>query len=99
MALIPCPECRRQVSDRARSCPGCGYPLDGSAPRQITSVTHAAPADGAWLAGNTRGFSETTLASSNVGMVVAVWVVGLIGLALLGWQLSPVGAVARELQL
>jgi hypothetical protein len=32
-------------------------------------------------------------------MVVAVWVVGLIGLALLGWQLSPVGAVARELQL
>jgi hypothetical protein len=27
MALISCPECRRQVSDRAASCPQCGYPI------------------------------------------------------------------------
>lgn len=26
MALIPCPECGRQVSDQAMSCPGCGHP-------------------------------------------------------------------------
>ena len=25
--LIPCPECGRQVSDRARACPGCGFPV------------------------------------------------------------------------
>lgn len=25
MALINCPECGRQVSDKAVSCPGCGY--------------------------------------------------------------------------
>lgn len=24
MALIPCPECAREVSDQAASCPGCG---------------------------------------------------------------------------
>ena len=27
MALISCPECNSQVSDRAASCPKCGYPL------------------------------------------------------------------------
>jgi hypothetical protein len=27
MALTNCPECSRQVSDRAGTCPGCGHPL------------------------------------------------------------------------
>lgn len=27
MALIPCPECSREVSDRAENCPHCGYPI------------------------------------------------------------------------
>ena len=27
MALIKCPECGKQVSDKAQSCPNCGYPL------------------------------------------------------------------------
>ena len=26
MALIKCPECGREISDKAFSCPGCGYP-------------------------------------------------------------------------
>lgn len=29
MALITCPECGREISDKAVSCPGCGFPLDG----------------------------------------------------------------------
>lgn len=29
MALINCPECGRQISDRAISCPGCGYQMSG----------------------------------------------------------------------
>ena len=32
MALVRCPECAREVSDRAESCPGCGYPLRPSGP-------------------------------------------------------------------
>lgn len=28
MALIKCPECGRQVSDKAPTCPGCGSPID-----------------------------------------------------------------------
>ncbi len=27
MALIKCPECGSEVSDRAASCPRCGYPI------------------------------------------------------------------------
>src|SRR5262249_35388945 len=27
MALISCPECRREVSDRAPACPHCGWPI------------------------------------------------------------------------
>lgn len=30
MSLIKCPECGKQVSDKASSCPGCGYPIAGS---------------------------------------------------------------------
>lgn len=31
MALIKCPECELQVSDKALSCPHCGYPMKSSA--------------------------------------------------------------------
>jgi hypothetical protein len=27
MALIKCPECNKQISDRVKACPHCGYPL------------------------------------------------------------------------
>lgn len=28
MALINCPECDKQVSDKAKACPNCGFPID-----------------------------------------------------------------------
>lgn len=31
MSIIRCPECSRDISDKARSCPCCGYPLDDEA--------------------------------------------------------------------
>lgn len=27
MALISCPECNKQISDKAKFCPQCGFPL------------------------------------------------------------------------
>lgn len=30
MALIACPECRKKISDKATTCPSCGFPI-GSA--------------------------------------------------------------------
>lgn len=37
MALIQCPECTLQVSDKALSCPHCGYPMDKGLIRQKTA--------------------------------------------------------------
>ncbi|MFP4080867.1 MAG: hypothetical protein ACLFMW_07815 [Ectothiorhodospira sp.] len=37
MALIECPECGRQVSDKAPTCPGCGVPI---AARQSAETVH-----------------------------------------------------------
>jgi len=34
MALIPCPECDSEVSDKAPSCPKCGVPI-ASAPKEV----------------------------------------------------------------
>lgn len=34
MALIKCPECELQVSDKALSCPHCGYPINKSPTQQ-----------------------------------------------------------------
>ena len=28
MALIDCPECKKEISDKANSCPHCGYPIN-----------------------------------------------------------------------
>ena len=32
MALIKCPECGRQVSDKAKACPDCGFPIAENRP-------------------------------------------------------------------
>ena len=43
MALIKCPECNREISDKAESCPHCGYPItrlknnNGKQPKTPTS--------------------------------------------------------------
>lgn len=30
MALIKCPECGKEISDKAASCPNCGYPINAA---------------------------------------------------------------------
>lgn len=54
MALMQCPECGREVSTHASSCPGCGYPLQPQPPTQSAlQSTHVwgrvVAALGAWL--------------------------------------------------
>lgn len=53
MALIDCPECSVKVSDKAATCPHCGYPLHGQSP--TTSAT-----------ANTETTSTTAVASGAV---------------------------------
>lgn len=32
MALIKCPECGKEISDKASNCPSCGYPIEALSP-------------------------------------------------------------------
>ena len=38
MALIKCPECSTDVSDKAVSCPKCGYPMQTTTPQSPAEV-------------------------------------------------------------
>ena len=59
MALIPCPECKREVSTRAIACPACGCPIaegrEGAAAHATRPVVDAgllgklAAVLGAWV--------------------------------------------------
>ncbi len=39
MTLIACPECAEQVSDRARACPRCGFPVADEIGRVLADIT------------------------------------------------------------
>ncbi len=45
MALIKCPECGKEISDKAKTCPNCGCPMDGAkiAPNITQSATTSQP--------------------------------------------------------
>lgn len=63
MALIKCPECSTQVSDKAASCPSCGCPIsqpsliavassqttNNSAPINSTSLVHLSKSRGIYI--------------------------------------------------
>jgi len=53
MALINCPECNREVSDRDEDCPHCGCPLKGPADivagRRVRTVERTAKTYKAWM--------------------------------------------------
>jgi TM2 domain-containing membrane protein YozV len=46
MPLVTCPECDRQISDRAASCPHCGYPLRQPAPARAVATRGPAKSRG-----------------------------------------------------
>ena len=35
MALIKCPECGKEISDKSKTCVHCGFPLDENRPEPI----------------------------------------------------------------
>lgn len=43
MSLTKCPECQQEISDQAKSCPHCGYPIDNAIPIVDASEASSAP--------------------------------------------------------
>lgn len=60
MALISCPECAREISDKALSCPHCGAPGAAAPPAQsaVPQDRVRKGLDGAWLVDNRVFYSE-----------------------------------------
>lgn len=56
MAMMECPECGKEVSDKAASCPNCGAPIAAtphgaaSAGREPDGVSRSTRSGGAWEA-------------------------------------------------
>lgn len=45
MPLINCPECGKQVSDKAPTCPNCAFPLNSISSNEATSDTEGTQSD------------------------------------------------------
>lgn len=43
MALINCPECKREISDQALSCPYCGFPMTPTSTESGTNLSQTQP--------------------------------------------------------
>lgn len=67
MALTPCPECNKQISDKAYACPGCGYPISPAAKRGFgwSGVAHT------WL---TTSAIQVVIALAVIALVAVVWI-------------------------
>lgn len=39
MALVNCPECRREISDKVKACPHCGYPIENISASNTNDAT------------------------------------------------------------
>jgi membrane protein YdbS with pleckstrin-like domain len=100
VALIPCPECKQPVSDRATSCPRCGLALAASAPAAASPWGPAHPAAAAaaheevvWEG----GVSPRLLAREIPG---AAWAVAAPPLAILAlpYALHLVRGLNREIR-
>ena len=50
MALIKCPECGKEVSTAAETCPHCGYPINKNEPVKEKQVeNYPKPKDSSWI--------------------------------------------------
>ena len=49
MALINCPECSKEISDKASSCPFCGCPVNSKNKPQEVKVIAAPNKEGCFL--------------------------------------------------
>ena len=85
MSLIKCPECAANISDKASSCPHCGYPLESSA--DTLSVNDIAQTDDSLKdtsidtkSSNRKSHNKKLIAT--IAVIVAIAMVACIAVAL-----------------
>lgn len=66
MALIKCPECGKEVSDKASTCIHCGYPLSESTQQRPQPQTVSQPVQSVYRPVASRGFYVYSAHDGNV---------------------------------
>jgi uncharacterized membrane protein YvbJ len=89
MALIPCDECGKEISEKAAACPNCGAPVSGKSSVSLDPKSHAkVTRTGAkWegigfiliLVGMFMAFFTHQEKSLAVGSIVAGFIIFIIG--------------------
>ena len=69
MALITCPECGKQVSDSAKTCPGCGYPIAANCSTKIRIKVDSDPQVPGYLIGIYNASTSQLIKSIRSGSV------------------------------
>lgn len=86
MPLISCPDCEREVSDRAPTCPSCGCPLVDEPPQVIEQTSKSIK--GVILVGvmmAMAGFLATTAQNDDVARLGILGIVFGLLIFVLGW--------------
>lgn len=66
MAMIKCPECGRDISDKAATCPGCGCPINVKAPEGMLILY---------------GYTQSFIIETKIGIFIDGMKVGEVGSA------------------
>lgn len=100
MALITCPECYKEISDKAETCPSCGYPIKGETNaliicpechKKISKTSETCPKCGSSIKNikkyTKKNHKETLLFMGN--LLLSVIFIGLaVFLAFSSWKVS-----------
>lgn len=72
MALIKCPECGKEISDKAITCPNCAYPIADSTPTGMVRIKMSAVKASTGLGGSqqvTMTSGDTVLWEGKTGQI------------------------------
>lgn len=90
MALIECPECGREVSDKAPTCPGCGAPISAQEDSEVMErepgMEYEQEVDEEWLRGEQEYMAFTDRVARHRVMSVLLFFAGLtLGMGMKAW--------------
>lgn len=91
MALLNCPECEREISDKAESCPHCGYPISetksAAKPAFINDFANRAKDLWARIKANTKPWMRIScIAVVIIALVAIVLSISLCGASRYDWD-------------
>lgn len=87
MALIICPECKKEISDQASVCPNCGFPLSKPESTVPIPVDKPSPAT---------SIPKTTNHKKTIAIICALIVLAIVGIAVIIFARKSSAASARK---